>query len=193
MKPCEGALIFLLGLSSFAANVVAPTKSELETMYAGAAQALNGGDVSGALKQLDAIDARQPDMAAAKNLRGVALMRIGEYGVAEKALQKATRTRPRALGGALQSCRNFFPEKKLGGGASQVRGTGRREERAGTGGDGRSHSIQDLADLFAGREREESHRDRGSIASVIDESGVLLRQGCAGVAAQRKAGSDGGA
>jgi predicted Zn-dependent protease len=94
MKPCEGSLIFLLGLTSFAANVVAPTKSELETMYAGAAQSLNGGNVSEALKKLDAIDARQPDMAAAKNLRGVALMRIGEYGVAEKALQKASELDP---------------------------------------------------------------------------------------------------
>ena len=50
MKPCEGALIFLLGLGSVAANVVAPTKSELEMMYAGAAQALNGGNVSEALE-----------------------------------------------------------------------------------------------------------------------------------------------
>ena len=89
MKACEGVLIVLLGLSSVAANVVAPTKSELEMMYAGAAQALNGGNVSEALKQLDAIDARQPDMAAAKNLRGVALMRMGEYDLADKALQKA--------------------------------------------------------------------------------------------------------
>ena len=94
MKPCEGALIFLLGLSSFAANVVAPTKAELEALYAVAARALNGGNVPEALKQLDAIDARQPDMAAAKNLRGVALMRIGEYGVAEKALQKARELDP---------------------------------------------------------------------------------------------------
>src|SRR3954447_22957636 len=94
MKPCEGVLIVLLGLSSVAANVVAPTKSELEMMYAGAAQALDGGNVSEALKQLDAIDARQPDMAAAKNLRGVALMRAGEYDLAEKALQKAHEVDP---------------------------------------------------------------------------------------------------
>jgi tetratricopeptide (TPR) repeat protein len=94
MKPCEGAIIVLLGLCSVAANVVAPTKSELEMMYAGAAQALNGGNISEALKQLDAIDARQPDMAAAKNLRGVALMRTGEYNLAEKALQKASELDP---------------------------------------------------------------------------------------------------
>ncbi len=94
MKGCEGVFIILLGLVSVAANVVAPTKSELEMMYAGAAQALNGGNVSEALKQLDAIDARQPDMAAAKNLRGVALMRMGEYDLAEKTLQKARELDP---------------------------------------------------------------------------------------------------
>lgn len=94
MKLCAGALIILLGLSSFAANVVAPTKSELEALYAVAAHALNAGNVTEALKQLDAIDARQPEMAAAKNLRGVALMRIGEYGMAEKALQRARELDP---------------------------------------------------------------------------------------------------
>ena len=94
MKLCEGALIFLLGLSAFAASVVAPTKSELEAMYAVAANELNAGHLREALQQLDAIDARQPDMAAAKNLRGVALMRLGEYGVAEKALQKARELDP---------------------------------------------------------------------------------------------------
>ena len=93
-KLFEGALILLLGLSAFAANVVAPTKSELEAIYKVAAQELNGGRYSEALKQLDAIDARQPDMAAAKNLRGVALMRMGDYGVAEKALQKARELDP---------------------------------------------------------------------------------------------------
>ena len=94
MKLCEGALIFLLGLSAFAANVVAPTKSELEAMYAVAARELNAGHLREALQQLDAIDARQPDMAAAKNLRGVALMRMSEYGLAEKALQKARELDP---------------------------------------------------------------------------------------------------
>ncbi len=94
MKVCKGALILLLGLSSSGASVVAPTKSELEAMYAVAAHELNAGHVREALKQLDAIDARQPDMAAAKNLRGVALMRMGEYGVAEKALQKARELDP---------------------------------------------------------------------------------------------------
>jgi len=89
MKVCEGALIFLLGLSAFAANVVAPTKAELEAMYAAAAREVNAGNYSEALQKLDAIDVREPEMAAAQNLRGVALMRLGEYGRAETALRKA--------------------------------------------------------------------------------------------------------
>ncbi len=40
-------------------------------------------------KKLDAIDERQPDLAAAQNLRGVALMRLAEYRSAETALRKA--------------------------------------------------------------------------------------------------------
>jgi Flp pilus assembly protein TadD len=94
MKVRESALIFLLVLSSFAANVVAPTKSELEAMYAAASRELNAGHYSEALKKLDAIDARQPDLAAAQNLRGVALMRQTEYRAAEAALRKAREIDP---------------------------------------------------------------------------------------------------
>ncbi|MGH8095269.1 MAG: tetratricopeptide repeat protein [Chthoniobacterales bacterium] len=94
MKVGEGAVILFLVLGSLGAKVVAPTKAEIEAMYAAAAQELNSGNYSETLKQLDAIDARQPDVAAAKNLRGVALMRMGEYGLAEKALQKAREVDP---------------------------------------------------------------------------------------------------
>ena len=48
-----------------------------------------------ALKQLDAIDARQPDLAASKNLRGVILMRQGNYDQAEAALTEAARIDPK--------------------------------------------------------------------------------------------------
>lgn len=89
MKAGAGAAIFFLVLSSFAAGAVAPTKSELEAMYAAAAQDFNAGQYRDALKKLDAIDARQPDLAAAQNLRGVALMRLAEYRPAESALRKA--------------------------------------------------------------------------------------------------------
>ncbi|MBA3650352.1 MAG: tetratricopeptide repeat protein [Chthoniobacterales bacterium] len=89
MRTGFGALIFFLVLSSFAASNVAPTKAELEAMYAAAAQDLNAGNYREALKKLDAIDLRQPDLAAAQNLRGVALMRLTEYRNAESALRKA--------------------------------------------------------------------------------------------------------
>lgn len=93
-KAGESAAIFFLVLSSFAANVVAPTTSELEDMYSAAAQELDAGHYRESLKKLDAIDARQPDMAAAQNLRGVAWMRLAEYGKAETALRKAREIDP---------------------------------------------------------------------------------------------------
>ena len=93
-KTGESAAIFFLVLSSFAANVVAPTTSELEEMYSAAAQELDAGHYREALQKLDAIDARQPDMAAAQNLRGVAWMRLAEYRKAETALRKAREIDP---------------------------------------------------------------------------------------------------
>ena len=94
IKVSESVLIFFLGLSTFAASVVAPTKAEFEAMYAAAAQEVNAGKYGDALKKIDAIDARQPDTAAVQNLRGVALMRLGEYGAAETALRKARELDP---------------------------------------------------------------------------------------------------
>jgi tetratricopeptide (TPR) repeat protein len=94
MRAGEGAAIFFLVLSSFAASVVAPTKSELEAVYAAAAQELNAGHYRDALQKLDEIDARQPDVAAAQNLRGVAWMRLTEYRKAEAALRKAREIDP---------------------------------------------------------------------------------------------------
>src|SRR6266545_2433624 len=81
--------------NSFAADNVAPTKAELEEMYNAAYRAFDAGKFSEALKQLDAIDARQPDLAASKNLRGVILMRQGNYDKAEAALQEAARIDPK--------------------------------------------------------------------------------------------------
>ncbi|MBA3542843.1 MAG: tetratricopeptide repeat protein [Chthoniobacterales bacterium] len=87
-------LLVLLVLMSLGATTVAPTKSELEAMYSAAARDVNAGHYGEALKKLDAIDVRQPDMAAAKNLRGVVLLRVGEHGLAERALQKARELDP---------------------------------------------------------------------------------------------------
>ncbi len=88
-KAGESAAIFLLVASSFAASVVAPTKYELEAMYSAAANEVTAGHYRDALKKLDALDARQPDVAAALNLRGVAWMRLREFDHAEAALRKA--------------------------------------------------------------------------------------------------------
>ena len=85
----------LLAANSFAADNVAPTKAELEEMYNAAYRAFDARKFSEALKDLDAIDARQPDLAASKNLRGVILMRQGNYDKAETALQEAARIDPK--------------------------------------------------------------------------------------------------
>lgn len=96
----RGMAVAALAIGSLAANCfgndnVAPTKAELEEMYNGAYRAFDGGKFPEALKQLDAIDARQPDLAASKNLRGVILMRQGNYDQAEAALQEASRIDPK--------------------------------------------------------------------------------------------------
>jgi Flp pilus assembly protein TadD len=89
------ATITVLVLSSFAATNVAPTKAELEAMYDKAFQEFNASNYAQALKELDAIDARQPDLAESQNLRGVILMRQANYDQAEVALQKALATDPK--------------------------------------------------------------------------------------------------
>ena len=99
MRIWKIATIAALGLTSFAADNVAPTKAELEEMYNTAYRAFDAGKFPEALKQLDAIDARQPDLAASKNLRGVILMRQGNYDQAEAALTEAARIDPKFWNG----------------------------------------------------------------------------------------------
>src|SRR3954464_1514988 len=89
------ATISLLVLSSFAANNVAPSKAELEAMYDRAFREFNANHYEQALKELDGIDARQPDLAESANLRGVIFMRQQKYDEAEKALQKALSADPK--------------------------------------------------------------------------------------------------
>src|SRR6478672_1698898 len=83
------ATITVLVVSSFAATNVAPTKAELEAMYNKAFREFSAANYDQALKELDAIDARQPDLAESQNLRGVILMRQNVYDKAEEALHKA--------------------------------------------------------------------------------------------------------
>src|SRR5438552_7090669 len=89
------ATITVLVISSFAATNVAPTKAELESMYDKAFREFNGANYAQALKELDAIDARQSDLAESQNLRGVILMRQASYDQAEAALQKALAADPK--------------------------------------------------------------------------------------------------
>jgi Flp pilus assembly protein TadD len=85
----------VLALGSMAGKDVAPTKSELEEMYSKAFREFDANNFQQALKELDAIDARQPDLAASKNLRGVILMRQGAYDKAEAALHEAAQIDPK--------------------------------------------------------------------------------------------------
>src|SRR5436853_402627 len=81
--------------NSFAAGNVATRKGESEEIYNTPYRAFDAGKFQEALKQLDAIDARQPDLAASKNLRGVILMRQGNYDEADAALTQAARIDPK--------------------------------------------------------------------------------------------------
>src|SRR5213080_2040164 len=91
MKIRKIAAVAVLVLGSLAADNVAPSKAELEAMYDKAFRAFDANNFSEALKELDAIDARQPDLAESQNLRGVILMRQGIYDKAEAALHEALR------------------------------------------------------------------------------------------------------
>ena len=89
MKILKFAAVSLLVFGTIAANDVAPSNSELEAMYDKAYRAFDAAKYTEALKQLDAIDARKPDLAASQNLRGVVYMRQGLYDKAEAALSEA--------------------------------------------------------------------------------------------------------
>ena len=95
MAAVAAVVLRLFVADSFGAENVAPTKAELEEMYNAAFRAFDSNKFDEALKQLDAIDARQPDLAASKNLRGVILMRQGNYDQADTALQEAFRIDPK--------------------------------------------------------------------------------------------------
>lgn len=95
MKLRTIAAIAVLVLGSLAADNVAPSKAELEGMYDKAFRAFDSSNFPEALKQLDSIDARQPDLAESQNLRGVIYMRQGIYDKAESALREALRIDPK--------------------------------------------------------------------------------------------------
>src|SRR4051812_48703725 len=95
MKIRKIAAVAVLVLGFLGADNVAPSKAELEAMYDKAFRAFDANNFPEALKELDAIDARQPDLAESQNLRGVILMRQGIYDKAEGALHEALRIDPK--------------------------------------------------------------------------------------------------
>src|SRR5947199_10736318 len=95
MKILQFAAIPLLVFGTIAANDVAPSNSELEAMYDKAYRAFDSANYDQALKELDAIDARKPDLAASQNLRGVIYMRQGIFDKAEAALSESKRLDPK--------------------------------------------------------------------------------------------------
>src|ERR1700745_2944634 len=111
MAAVAALVLRLFTADSFGAENVAPTKAELEEMYNAAFRAFDANKFSEALKQLDAIDARQPDLAASKNLRGVILMRQGNYDQAEAALQEAARIDPKFWNGRFNLAEIPFLQK----------------------------------------------------------------------------------
>ncbi|HEX8679351.1 MAG TPA: tetratricopeptide repeat protein, partial [Chthoniobacterales bacterium] len=137
MKFRKFATIALLVLSSFAADTVAPSKTELESMYDKAFREFDAGNYEQSLKDLDAIDARQPDLAESQNLRGVILMRQKDYPNAEKALQKALAADPKFWNARFNLAEIPFLEKNwpearkrfgelLNGNASELQGEARQ-------------------------------------------------------------------
>src|SRR6059058_2308667 len=95
MKIPRFAAVLMLVFGTIAANDVAPSNSELEAMYDKAYRAFDSANYVQALKELDAIDARKPDLAASQNLRGVIYMRQGIYDKAEAALSEANNLDPK--------------------------------------------------------------------------------------------------
>src|SRR5207244_10543964 len=68
---------------------------ELHEMCSQSFRDLDTNNFPQAVKELDAIDARQPGLAPSQNLRGVILMRQGVYDKAEAALLEASRLDPK--------------------------------------------------------------------------------------------------
>ena len=102
-------------------------------MYDKAFREFDANNYEQALKDLDAIDARQPDLAESQNLRGVILMRQKDYANAEKALQKALAADPKFWNARFNLAEIPFLEKKwpearkrfqelLDGNASELQG-----------------------------------------------------------------------
>ncbi len=114
MRLRKFSAIFLLLLSSFVAYGVNPSKSQLESIYDKAFSALNEARYDDALKALDAIDAKQPDLTESLNLRGVVYMRQEKYDKAETAFRKALSIEPRFWNASFNLAEIPFLQKNWG-------------------------------------------------------------------------------
>ena len=96
MRIWKIAAVTALALSSFAADNVAPTKSELEDKYNRAFRAFDTNDFPQALKELDAIDARRQTAAEPRQKR-VGAGQVA-HGVPASSYSGTTCSRPRSSG-----------------------------------------------------------------------------------------------
>src|SRR5882724_6738965 len=112
MTAVAALVLGLFATNSFAADNVAPTKAELEEMYNADYRAFDAKKFSEALKQLDAIDARQPDLDAARQLRQ-----------SRNCITGSRPYRSEVLECALQPGGDSIPQKRLGGGTKTLRTT----------------------------------------------------------------------
>jgi predicted Zn-dependent protease len=108
------ATLFLLALTSFTVPAAPREKSELEAIYDKAFSAFDAERYDDALKALDEIDARQPNLAESLNLRGVVLMRQGKFDKAERALRKAVSLEPRFWNASFNLAEIPFMKKDWG-------------------------------------------------------------------------------
>ena len=153
-------MVAALGLGSLAGENVAPTKSELEEMYGKAFREFDASNFPQALKELDAIDARQPDLAASKNLRGVILMRQGVYDKAEAALLEAARLDPKFWNARFNLAEIPFLKKDWAAARSRF------EERSVA-----AYSIQDSSDLPARGKRKHGRFHSSQVGTLARYAG----------------------
>ena len=186
MKIRKIAAIAFLVFSSFAANNVAPSKAELEAMYDKAFREFDANNFAEALKQLDAIDARQPDLAESQNLRGVILMRQEYLRQGRGSVAQGAATLIRSFGMRASTWRRFRfckktglkPEidfeKLLSANASELQGEASSAD-----------SVQNPTDLSARREGQHGRFDPCRNSSLSPET-PAVQYANAAIALQHK-------
>ncbi len=151
--------LFLLVLTSFAVSAALPEKSELESIYDRAFREFDAEHYDQALKALDEIDLRQPNLAESLNLRGVVLMRQGKFDKAEAALRKAVSLEPRFWNASFNLAEIPFLKKDWGEARNRFESLMAGQSEGHPAGNGPAHPIQDPAHLRSPGEREHGRLD----------------------------------